>query len=527
MSKRAAYICAACALVALAAGAVWYRVRGRGAPRISSFADAGRPARIEPDYAGTTIPPNIAPLNFVLSEPGRGYSVTVRSTRGQPIEVSSCDGRIIIPEEPWRRLLDANRGEALFFEPRVRGEDGCWTRFQATVNTIAREDIDGYLAYRLITPIYNVWKDVGIYQRALGGFDESVVLHNSSFEGGCVNCHTFYRNTPAKMLIDVRSGPSHRPPGGMVVVEEGGQSRVVDTKSEFNAIPAVYLAWHPSGEAVAFSSNKITQFFHSVGENREVFDHQSDLGLYRLAANTVTSTPQISDPHRMETYPTWSPDGKFLYFCSAPQLSIRRHEQVKYDLMRIGYDLATDTWGKAETILSSDETQLSVTFPRVSPDGRYVLFCMCDYGCFSIYRPDSDLYLMDLESKQYRRLDINSDRCESWHCWSSNGRWIVFSSKRRDGLLAKPYFSYFDESGKFHKPILLPQADPTFYDSFLKTYNVPEFITGPVAVSQRDLDKLLYSKDKQIKALLDPRLKAGEFHGPGDKDAKYEPGPGG
>lgn len=87
---------------------------------------------------------------------------------------------------------------------------------------------------------------------------------------------------------------------------------------------------------------------------------------------------------------------------------------------------------------------------------------MSDYGGFPVYRASSNLYLMDLKDGKYRRMECNSDQADSWHCWSSNSRWIVFSSKRENGLLARPYFCYIDMKGRAHKPFVMPQKDPTF-----------------------------------------------------------------
>ena len=96
---------------------------------------------------------------------------------------------------------------------------------------------------------------------------------------------------------------------------------------------------------------------------------------------------------------------------------------------------------------------------------------------------------MDLNTRQYRRLDINSPQAESWHCWSGNSRWVVFSSKRLDGLFARPHFSYVDQTGQLHKPFLLPQEDPAFYDTCLNTYNVPELVREPVRVPPAELSQ--------------------------------------
>jgi Tol biopolymer transport system component len=204
--------------------------------------------------------------------------------------------------------------------------------------------------------------------------------------------------------------------------------------------------------------------------------------------------PELADKDQLETYPSWSPDGKHLYYCSAPILWKDRsavppenYDKVQYDLRRISYDVETDRWGQAETVLSAARTGRSILLPRVSPDGRFLLFCMCRYGCFPIYQPSSDLYLMDLATKQYRRLEINSEFSESWHSWSSNSRWIAFSSKRQGGLFTRTYFSYVDDAGKVHKPFVLPQESPSYYDSLLETYSVPELITGPVPVGASKL----------------------------------------
>jgi len=250
---------------------------------------------------------------------------------------------------------------------------------------------------------------------------------------------------------------------------------------------AGYAAWHPNGNVVAFSANKISQFFHTAGENRDVFDSESDLALYHVDSNSVTTTPNVSKRDRLETFPVWSPNGRYLYFCSADPLPWERYRDIRYDLMRIGYESDTGRFGDVEPVLLAKDTGLSITEPRISPDGRWVLFCMSAYGAFPVYQASSDLYLMDLQSRQYKRLEINSPRCESWHCWSSNSRWIAFASKRRDGLFARVYFSYVDEEGHVHKPILLPQEDPTFYDRFIKTYNAPELACWPAPASGKEL----------------------------------------
>ena len=83
---------------------------------------------------------------------------------------------------------------------------------------------------------------------------------------------------------------------------------------------------------------------------------------------------------------------------------------------------------------------------------------------------------------EYAKLAINSRYSESWHSWSSNSRWIAFSSRRQGGFFTRCYLSFVDRTGKAHKPFVVPHSDPEFYDSFPKSISVPELITGPVPV---------------------------------------------
>lgn len=129
----------------------------------------------------------------------------------------------------------------------------------------------------------------------------------------------------------------------------------------------------------------------------------------------------------------------------------------------------------------------SATFPRISPDGRYLLFGMGEYGCFHIWHKDADLYIIDLETMKLRNVrEVNSDDVESYHAWSSNGRWMLFTSRRDDGGYTRLYLAYFDKRGRAHKPFLLPQRDPYFYGDYYKSYNVPEFMVEPVAITPQE-----------------------------------------
>ncbi len=464
---------------------LWYLIWAFGLASALLAIRAAELPRLFPDYVGVTVPPNIAPLNFKIQEPGVAYRVSLRSSKGTPITLVSSRPAVRIPPKAWSALLRANPGEPLFWDVAVQTASSQWVSFATVTNAIAREEIDPWLAYRRLQPIFNYYKHLGIYQRNLESFDQKVILEKDSFGEGCLNCHTPMDRRPDTFGFHIRAFEGKSP---MIMVRSNQVARVDKTMG--------YLAWHPAGHFLAFSANKYALLFHTRGETQDVFDSNSDLGIYDLDANTFGFPPAIAATNQNETWPTWSPDGKFLYFSSAAPQPVEKLREVRYDLVRAGFDPQTRQWGQREVMISAAETGLSACQPKVSPDGRFLLVTLCKYGSFPIHQTNSDLAVMELATRKFRRLEINSGYADTWHSWSGNSRWLVFSSKRIDGLLARPHFSYVDEQGVFHKPFVLPQEDPSFYGFCLDTFNVPELMTGPVTVKERDL----------VRAVVKPRV---------------------
>lgn len=490
MKRVHLYFVAICAFIALS-GALLYSALRTKSVNIESFTSLQRLPEIKPDYTNTVIPPNIAPLNFMIQNNAAEYLVKICSVNGRPIEIYTRTGKVKIPIRKWRSLLNNNRGQKLFFDVYAKSPNGSWSRYEPIVNTVANEEIDPYIAYRLINPIYNTSSDVGVYQRNLENYDQSAILHGKSYKNGCVNCHTFLNYDPDTLLLGIRGGY--------------GNSTLMVKDDKINKIGTKFghTSWHPSGRLISYSIYDVRQFFHTARkEIRDVIEVNSGLAYYSLEAKLTSTVAAISDKNQLETHPTWSPDGKYLYFVSAPMLWSTfkvpppHYDEVQYSLMRISYDVNTDTWGELETVLSAEQTGLSIIFPKVSPDGRFIIVSMCQYSCFSLFQSNSDLYIIDLNTGNYEKLQCNSEFCESWHCWSRNNRWIVFSTMRPSGLFTRLYFSYIDKNGKASKAFILPQKDPQFYDSYSKIYNVPEFISGPVKASYKDLARTVRSPAK-------------------------------
>jgi hypothetical protein len=189
--------------------------------------------RLFPDYAGIVIPPNIAPLNFKVQEPGVRYRVELRSVSGTPILISSRNASIRIPLRPWQLLLRANAGQPLYCEVSVQDRQSQWSRFAIVTNFIAREELDRSLVYRLLKPIYNIYHNLGIYQRDLESFDERPVLQNRNFGGDCLNCHTFLNHEADRCALNIRTAKKANP---MLLVWSNDVARVDQTMG--------YMSWH-------------------------------------------------------------------------------------------------------------------------------------------------------------------------------------------------------------------------------------------------------------------------------------------
>ncbi len=444
------------------------------------IAETGKPPVIDPDYAGVTIPPNIAPLNFKILEAGSRFFVRVSCPAGNKIEVSSKEGIISIPEGKWKKMLVENKGKDLNIDIWLKNKESGWSKYNTITNKIAREPIDPYITYRLLYPGYESWKEIIIKQRSLESFKERSIIENSLVEENCLNCHSYNNTGKSENFMFHMRGSL-----GGTYFYSGGDLKKINLKTSEMKNGAVYPRWHPSGKFVAFSSNKIVQQFHSaLSKKVEVSDLESSLVLYDAEKNEIMDIDLPEREKYMDTYPEWSPDGKYLYFCRAQKVGeVFIYDSVRYNLCRVPFDPSTRKTGAVELICDASAINKSVSFPRVSPDGNYIVITLHNYGCFPIWHKEADLYEIDLRTMKTATMDLNSDFTDSYHSWSSNSKWLVFSSKRIDGLTARFFISYINENGASGKPFIMPQKDPEFYGRFLKSFNLPELSTLKVDVN--------------------------------------------
>lgn len=468
----------------------------------TTYTETTESVTLVPDYQSITLPINIAPLNVLIDHEADDYRIHLHSKKGTSLIVKGK--KASFPLKSWRRLLKANSGEDLLMDVYIK-KDGTWQHFPTVTNHIAPEPVDPYVVYRYLPPLYTTYEAMSIDQRDLTSFDTKSLydsrLMSSNTQFQCVNCHSFQDyNRTGNMQLHIRGDK-----GGTVIVQNG-QHQKINLKAEGLVGGAVYPSWHPTQNLIAYSVNAIGQNFYTKKKDKvEVMDDKSDLILYDIDANRII--PVSMSPDWLETFPYWSPDGRYLYFVAAyfkPAIMntqaeiINKHNTIRYNLVRRPFDPSTMTFGPADTLISARESGKSCTFPRVSPDGRHLLFTMGEYGNFHIWHKSSDLYLMDLNTGTYEPASIiNSPDVESYHSWSSNGRWVIFSSRRLDGGYTRLYLAYFDNKGRFHKPFVLPQEDPDFYERTLKSFNIPEFTVEPAPTDRLHLVKAISEDAKK------------------------------
>lgn len=460
-------------------------------PQVHDAASSKALPAIYPDYVGVTVPASIAPLDFQL-EGAEALDVRLTAPDGTQLR-SYGKPYTCFPEKKWTMLLEKSVGDSL--KVSVSGlQGGKWTTYRSFGIFVSPDAIDYGLTYRMLEPGYEIYSHMGIYERDLSSFKQRALLENTQFDG-CVNCHASMRGKPEDFTLHIRG--AH----GATLLSLDGELNAYETRTDSTLGFCVYPYWHPSGRYIAYSTNNTRQGFHVQPDKIiEVFDLASDLQIYDVQKNQLISAPQVKQEGLWETFPVFSADGKTLYFTRAAQISIPSELPLShYNLMKVSFDPETGTIGEdVETVIDAHAMGKSITFPRPSYDGKYLMYTLCDYGTFSIWHHESDLWLLDLETGETRPLEeVNSADTDSYHNWSTNNRWFVFSSRRDTGSYTRLYIAHFGEDGKAGKPFMLPQRNPAaYYEDLFYSYNVPDFVTGPVPLDRIRAQKAINAPER-------------------------------
>jgi Flp pilus assembly protein TadD/Tol biopolymer transport system component len=206
------------------------------------------------------------------------------------------------------------------------------------------------------------------------------------------------------------------------------------------------------------------------------------LAWYSKATGMLRPLPGADDPRYVHTNVVWSPDGSYLVFARAeakdayPEgAKLAEHAndpnetQMRYDLYRIPFN--DGRGGKAEPIAGASGNGVSNSFPKVSPDGRFIVFVQARNA--ELMRPDGKLYIVPAQGGTARRMTCNTPLMNSWHSFSPNGRWLVFSSKSRSPY-TQLFLTHIDEQGNDTPAILIDNSTAAN-----RAVNIPEFVNIP------------------------------------------------
>ncbi len=444
-----------------------------------------RPAELFPDYRDVTIPCNIAPLNFYYTDPAAKNFVTTFKAGSETVTIKGRE--VEWKQRKWEKLLSAaTEGQIILVNSRYRS-GGAPVEFSWIVH-VSGEKIDPYLTYRLIEPGFEVWDDLEIQERNLENFHVTILSDWRHTENKCMNCHIHAQGRGDLSLFYLRGQ------GGGAILNRNGTLRKLDLRDSSMISSTVYGEIHPEGRFGVFSTNIIIPAMHSFGPHRmEVFDTRSDLCVADFDGNRMLTFPQFSGDDTFETFPVFSADGNYVYFCTSPAKKLPAEiDRLMYSLVRVPFDAETGQLGtQVDTMWSAAARGKSVCHPKASPDGRWLLFTIADYGTFPINHRECDLCMMDLRTGELVSMDlVNADKSDTYHSWSSGSNWFVFASKRGDGLYGRPWFCHVSPEGSVTKPFLLPQKDPHFYDNMLRSFNVPDLGNASVGFDAADIGRL-------------------------------------
>lgn len=459
--------------------------------KATAIAGSEGPAVIYPDYKDVTIPVNIAPLNYRYAMKGASSATTTFTIGDRSVTIHGT--RVEWNIRKWKAFLEGAEGKTIQVKASVKAEgktiEDSWSIY------VCGDKVDAFLTYRLIEPAFQMWDYVSIMERNVENFDETVICDHSVTENSCMNCHIHGQQRGDLSIYYVRGAK------GGAILNRDGKLRKLTLKTPDMLSATVYGELHPSGRFGVFSTNIIIPGMHGMSRMRtEVYDTKSDLTVADFDNNRMINVPHTARADRFETFPCFSADGESVIYCVADTLPVPQDvDKLLYHLVQVPFDTDTGEMGtQVDTLWNADLHNASVCHPKASPDGRWLMFTVADYGTFPINHNESSLQMIDLQTREIHDLaSIKGENSDTFHSWSSDSHWFVFASKRGDAQYSKAYFCHIDDEGNPSKPFLLPQKSSSFYDNNFHSFNVPDLGRESTGMTKRDA-KAMFNAECEV-----------------------------
>lgn len=473
------------------------------APAAASPAPAGALTITYPQDA-TLFPPEIVAPTFTWDDKTPGvdrWEVVIRNDSGAEIVKATVDAPRWRPsEDDWKRVKHDSLerdAEVAVVGANQTARARALSSARVHLRTSKDEVRDSILYREVPLPFLTAVQDPSRIRWRYGTIDSEagppIVLQNLPV---CGNCHSVADNGSV-LGLDVDYGNDKgayaiMPVSKQMTLDDQKIITWADYKREDGELTFGLLSRvSPTGRYVV-STVKDRSVFVAVPDiwfSQLFFPIKGILVVYDRETKTFAQLPGADDPQYVQSNAAWSPDGQSIVFARAKaHLSGRLNQQnsalldekdipeftvekqpFRYDLYRVPFNGGKG--GTAEPLAGASGDGMSNFFPKYSPDGKWIVFCKAK--SYMLLQPDSELYIMPAAGGVARRLRYNTPRMNSWHSWSSNGRWLVFSSKVNTAY-TQLFLTHIDADGNDTPPVLLER-----FTSSDRAANIPEFVRLP------------------------------------------------